>query len=1020
MVRWLRSILAAGSTDDGANWLAASQGLTSTYVRSLAVSPAFTTDRTLYAGTYGGGVLRSTDGGANWLAVNQGLTNTNVYAVALSPAYATDRTLYAGTAGGVFRSTDGGANWLAASKGLADTDVRSLAVSPAFAADRTLYAGTTGGVFRSTDGGATWQAARWGLTNTTYVQSLAVSPAFYADRTLYAGTDGGGVFRSTDGGATWQVASQGVVLSVALSPAYATDRTLYAGTNGGGVFRSTDGGATWQAASQGLTSTVVRSLAVSPAFAADRTLYAGTTGGVFRSTDGGAAWQVASQGLTNTDVRSLAVSPAFAADRTLYAGTWGGVFRYADGVAYVFDMEPLMQTGRGQAEAAASAVAAGRYEAALPAYQQALDSYRQSQVLARQGGNSALATQLDAVIRGLEQALADARLAQARHQAGELAQQATGLIETGDRQAQDSDYGAALEGYRQASSALHEALRIAQEHSLPEAADFQDRLAELAEAEVRCHLAWLESRLTAAQAAASPSRETFEGIESEGRGLDAALRALTPEAVTELAPRRDAVVRAAREGQAACRLEAARSLVQQGHDGVNQGRYAEARDTYSKARTALAETSSYCAGAGLVSHLQQAQDLLARLEAADRKALATMTQLPEGKPPAESIPSIPSPRRTWTPGRRAGPADVGPLPQAPYFPGELVQHYDDVRFIGEGGYARVYRSLCRERGGQEVALKVPKSMDRRAGDRFLRELQAWEGLAHPNILKLYEAHVTPVPHLEMEYAPQGSLDALSKPQEVVEAALLALKVADALAYAHGQGRAHGDIKPANILRGEDGSPKVSDWGLARLLADSAAPGTLSAGFTPRYAAPEHYQRQRPTERTDVYHLGLVLYELLTGRVPFQDANDQEHRALVLNQRPPPPSALNQLAQPLDDVVMSCLAKQPDSRPTATEVRGRLAQLLNVQLEKSRSDSQTTGDRRRLRVCLVQLSVVAARENDHVHCLSRLGDLRGYAPAELAAELAQVTEQVEYYRRNAMPLTGECLANLSVLEHRLSF
>ncbi len=134
-----------------------------------------------------------------WTAANNGLYSGSVYAVALSPAYATDRTLFAGTNGsGVFRSADGGATWQAVNQGLTATDVRAVALSPAYATDRTLYAGTEGGVFRSRDGGATWQAVNNGLAN-TYVEAVALSSAYATDRTVYAGTSGGGVFRGVVG-----------------------------------------------------------------------------------------------------------------------------------------------------------------------------------------------------------------------------------------------------------------------------------------------------------------------------------------------------------------------------------------------------------------------------------------------------------------------------------------------------------------------------------------------------------------------------------------------------------------------------------------------------------------------------------------------------------------------------------------------------------------------------------------------------------------------------------------------------
>ena len=206
-------------------------------VLSLALSPNFASDHTLFAGTYDGGAFKSTDAGASWSAVNTGLISPEVTPLALSPNFAADSTLFAGTwGGGVFKSTDRGSNWSAVNTGLTGMNVYSLALSPNFASDSTLFAGTNGGVFKSTDGGSNWSAVNTGLANTD-VRSLALSPNFASDSTLFAGTYGGGAFKSTNAGASWSAVNTGPtnthVLSLALSPNFASDHTLFAGAVGG-------------------------------------------------------------------------------------------------------------------------------------------------------------------------------------------------------------------------------------------------------------------------------------------------------------------------------------------------------------------------------------------------------------------------------------------------------------------------------------------------------------------------------------------------------------------------------------------------------------------------------------------------------------------------------------------------------------------------------------------------------------------------------------------------------------------
>ncbi len=318
-------------------------------VGDLAVSPAFGTDETLFAGTYGSGVFRSTDRGASWLAVNNGLTNTSVGALALSPGFATDHTIFAGTGRGVFRSTDGGDSWQPVNQGmppnLANNQIQSLVISPAFASDHTVFAvGVIRGVFRSTDAGDSWQELSVDLAS-KFVATLAISPNFASDRTLFAGSTshsyfkdgafhcciGGGVFHSIDAGTSWQPVNQGLPTNVSVdmlvvSPSYATDRTLFVVSNGWTWIRSTDGGASWQEVNLG--GKYVGSLGLSPTFASDHTAFAGIDGGVLRSTDAGTSWEPVNEGLTNAFSSALAFSPLFSTEGTLFAGTRGrGVFR---------------------------------------------------------------------------------------------------------------------------------------------------------------------------------------------------------------------------------------------------------------------------------------------------------------------------------------------------------------------------------------------------------------------------------------------------------------------------------------------------------------------------------------------------------------------------------------------------------------------------------------------------------------------------------------------------------------------
>jgi len=222
----------------------------------------------------------------------------DVHTLAYSPAFASDQTLFAGTTGSAYKSTNGGASWsLVGNYNLGNGSVNALTLSSNFASDQTLFAGTrygnTGSVYKSTDGGASWSPANTGLSSAS-VYTLALSPNFASDQTLFAGTYGGSAYKSTNGGSSWSPVNAGLgnssVNALALSPNFASDQTLFAGTGGGdygttgGAYMSKNGGASWSPVNTGLGNTNVYALAVSPNFASDQTIFAAMNGDVLSYT----------------------------------------------------------------------------------------------------------------------------------------------------------------------------------------------------------------------------------------------------------------------------------------------------------------------------------------------------------------------------------------------------------------------------------------------------------------------------------------------------------------------------------------------------------------------------------------------------------------------------------------------------------------------------------------------------------------------------------------------------------------
>jgi hypothetical protein len=253
--------------------------------------------------------------------------------------------------------------------------------------------------------------------------------------------------------------------------------------------------------------------------------------------------------------------------------------------------------------------------------------------------------------------------------------------------------------------------------------------------------------------------------------------------------------------------------------------------------------------------------------------------------------------------------------------------------LGSGGMARVY--LGRDEVlDRPVAVKVlnPVHGGTDIGNRFEREGRTAARLAHPNIVQVYDAGEAPFDgrktfYIVMEYVPGGDLKALIDERGRLsgpELTGLADEVCAGLAHAHGRGVIHRDIKPHNILLDEGGHAKVTDFGIARALDTTQQTRTGSFLGTALYSSPEQLQGQKVTPKSDVYSLGVTLYQAATGEPPFSGATPIEIASQHVSRTPVPPRRLGaDVSEGVQALILDCLAKHPDDRPTAEEARSRL-------------------------------------------------------------------------------------------------
>jgi predicted Ser/Thr protein kinase len=252
--------------------------------------------------------------------------------------------------------------------------------------------------------------------------------------------------------------------------------------------------------------------------------------------------------------------------------------------------------------------------------------------------------------------------------------------------------------------------------------------------------------------------------------------------------------------------------------------------------------------------------------------------------------------------------------------GELIAgRYEVEKLVGSGGMSNVFRAHDRmlER---TVALKILHEQYTRDADyveRFRREARSVAQLTHPNIVTVIDrGEQDGRQFIVFEYVEGDNLKDLVNrgPLPVRDAILLALQVARALAFAHYRGLVHRDVKPQNVLLNDDGQAKVTDFGIARSLDVDGVTQTGTVLGTSDYIAPEQARGQKVNPKTDIYSLGVVLYELLTGQVPF--AGDNFVAVAMRHVNEPAPSVLERRSDVpvrLDLVIQRAMAKDPADR-----------------------------------------------------------------------------------------------------------
>ncbi|UCC39664.1 MAG: protein kinase [Candidatus Aminicenantes bacterium] len=280
----------------------------------------------------------------------------------------------------------------------------------------------------------------------------------------------------------------------------------------------------------------------------------------------------------------------------------------------------------------------------------------------------------------------------------------------------------------------------------------------------------------------------------------------------------------------------------------------------------------------------------------------------------------------YTEGLPTAPTETLDTPIRKIKRGSIFAHrYEIIEELGQGGMGKVYRVYDKKIEG-EVALKLIKPeivSDKTAIDRFRNELKISREITHRNVCRMYDLNEEKgTYYITMEYITGENLKSLIRRVRqltIGTAVSIAKQICVGLAEAHRLGIVHRDMKPSNIMIDKDGNARIMDFGIARSLESKGITGARVSVGTPEYMSPEQAEGKKTDERSDIYSSGIILFEMLTGRLPFESETPLSMAIKHKTEQPPNPKEFNsQIPDDLSRLILGCLEKNKEIRYQSAE------------------------------------------------------------------------------------------------------